>query len=454
MQQNRYKNYLLGLLTVILAFNLLDRVALGIVLEDIKLELSLSDTQLGFLSGIAFALFYSVMGLPIARWADRGNRVLIIALTTALWSVTVALCGAATTFMQLLLIRVAVAVGEAGCVPPALSLLADYFERSARPRATAIYGMGGPLALLLGYFLAGWLNEMYGWRMTFVLLGTPGLVIAMFAWVTLREPRAMARMNGIAASKNAREPVQPTLKEVLLTQWRCVTFRHLLMCISVYFFFGYGIGQWVPTFLIRSYGLSTAQVGLWLSVTLGLSGFIGCYFSGVWATRHAGHDERRQLRVVATAIALSGILSIFVYVSSSPFWAFVLMGIYTTGLNAINGPVVSTIQTLVPERMRAVAFALVYLFANFIGMGLGPLAVGAMSDAFNPWAGPESLRYALVALTPGFVWCAWHAWQASKTVQRDIQAMHDHGCSVPEVGAAPSFEQVAQRAERVPDAIG
>ena len=162
MRATVYRNYLLTVLLVILAFNYVDRVALGLLLQDIKVDLDLSDTQLGFLSGIAFALFYSVMGIPIARWADRGNRVMIITVTTALWSVAVALCGLAGSFLQLLLIRIGVAVGEAGCIPPAHSLIADYFTRAERPRAVARYMLGGPLSFVIGYFLAGWLNQLCG----------------------------------------------------------------------------------------------------------------------------------------------------------------------------------------------------------------------------------------------------------------------------------------------------
>src|SRR5687767_13558141 len=182
MRHTVYKNYLLGLLTLILLFNCVDRLALGLLLQEIKIDLNLSDTQLGFLSGIAFALFYSIMGIPIARWADRGNRTVIISLTTAVWSLMVALCGAAGSFMQLMLIRIGVAIGEAGCVPPAHSLIADYFSRAERPRAVAIYMLGGPLSVIIGNFLAGWLNEFYGWRMTFAILGLPGLVLAALAW--------------------------------------------------------------------------------------------------------------------------------------------------------------------------------------------------------------------------------------------------------------------------------
>jgi MFS transporter, Spinster family, sphingosine-1-phosphate transporter len=414
------KNYLITVLTAILVCNYLDRVVLGVVLQDLKIDLGLSDTQLGFLSGMAFALFYSLMGVPIARWADRGNRVAIISVTAVLWSIAVILCGFAESFVQLMLIRVVVAVGEAGCTPPAFSLMADYFSRAERPRAAALYGLGGPLSALLGFFLAGWLAEFYGWRMTFMLLGPPGLLLAVLAWFTLREPRHRSR--DTVAPRALEPPSEPSVREVCITLWANITFRHLLLCLAVMFFFNYGILQWLPTFFIRSYSLSTGAVGTWLAVIVGLGGMLGSYLGGELATRYAPQNERVQLGVMAFAIAGSGILSSIAYIAPTQYVAFGLMAAFFIGLTSVNGPLFATIQTLVPERMRAVAFALVYLFANLIGMGLGPLAAGALSDALRPWAGEESLRYALLLLGPGYFWGAWHAWRASKTVAHDLAA--------------------------------
>ena len=414
MRESAYRNYLLTVLLVILVFNYLDRMALGIVLPAIKADLDLTDTQLGFLSGIAFALFYSIMGVPIARWADRGNRVTIISLTAALWSMAVALCGAATSFVQLLLIRVGVAIGEAGCVPPAFSLIADYFNRAERPRAAAIYGLGGPLSTLVGFFLAGWLNELYGWRMTFVLLGAPGLVLSALAWFTLREPRR--------TQPTARFIAQPSLKAVFAMLWANTTFRHLLLCLAVIFFFLYGVLTWQPTFFVRSYGLTSGELGTWMAVIYGTGGLLGSYLGGALASRHAAGNERMQLLALAMTIGAAGVLSTFVYLSSNQYVAFALAGLAFLGLTTINGPLFATIQTLVPERMRAASFALVYLFANLIGMGLGPLAAGALSDALRPWAADESLRYALLILGPGYLLSAWHAWRASKAVTGDLAA--------------------------------
>jgi MFS family permease len=429
----KYKNYLLVLLTSILTFNYVDRTALGIVLQDIKLDLRLTDTQLGLLSGIAFALFYAVMGIPIARWADRGNRRTIIWLTTALWSAMVALCGAVMNFMQLLFVRIGVGVGEAGCIPPAHSLIADYFTRAERPRAMAIYGQGNNLCLVIGFFVAGWLSEWYGWRMMFVLIGLPGLTLAVLARFTLIEPRLAKTMPMTVGSSatpanpesDMAAPAQPSMKEVLVMLWTNATFRHMLLAFSVLWFFGYGILQWQPAFFVRSFGMNTGEVGTWFAVTYGLCGIVGTHWGGEWASRRAANNERQQLKVIAVINGgFNGVVWPLIYFSHNPYVAFVLMGLATLGGMAIVGPLFSTIQTLVPAPMRAMSIAVVFFSANLIGLGLGPLAAGMLSDALQPWVGQESLRFALLAFCPGYLWGSWHLWRASSTVTDDLEAMH------------------------------
>jgi MFS family permease len=439
MKKIGYRNYLLAVLMVILAFNNADGLALGLVLQDIKVDLHLSDTQLGLLSGIAFALFYAVMGIPVARWADRGNRVTIISLTAALWSVMVALCGLAASFAQLLVIRIGVAIGEAGCIPPAYSLIPDHFTRPERPRAVAVYLLGSNLSFGIGYFLAGWLNQLYGWRVTFMLLGLPGLVPAVLAWFTLREPRrgqpvaALARDGAIAQGTRPSAPLptaspasaQPTLREVGLTLWANTSFRHLLLSFAVAGFFATGVLQWLPTFFVRSYGLSTGQLGTWFGLIWGLGGFVGTYWGGAMASRHAANNERLQLKAMALAYCAFAVFSGAIYVSPNHYLALGFMAMAVTGLATTNGPVLATIQTLVPSPMRATSIAIIYLFSNLIGLGLGPLAVGALSDALRPLFGEESLRYALLTMSPGYLWGAWHLWRASRTVTRDLEAAQD-----------------------------
>lgn len=412
-----YKRYLLGILLVIYSFNLLDRTALGLLLQDIKIDLDLSDTQLGFMSGIAFAIFYSLMGIPIARWADRGNRVTIIALTTALWSGAVMLCASAASFAQLLAIRVCVGVGEAGCGPPAHSLISDYFTRGERPRAAAAYALGAPLSMLVGFFLAGWLNQLYGWRMTFVLLGLPGLGLAAVVRFSLKEPRCDA----LPSADRSLAASRTTLKCVCAYLFANRTYRHLLVGFSVLNLFVYGVGQWQPAFFVRSYGIQTGPLGTWFALSCGVGGLVGTYCGGKWASAHT-QNEWLHLRGAAILYAALGILSPLIYLSPNPLLAFAVLAVTSFGYFFTFGPTVAVIQTLVPARMRAVAFALLYLFVHLIGIGLGPLVVGTLSDAWTRWAGNESLRYALLALSPGYFWAAWHIWRAAAWVMRDVES--------------------------------
>ncbi len=436
-----YRKYMCCILLLILAFNYEDRLALGIMLQDVKTDLAASDSQLGLLSGLAFALFYSVMGIPIALWADRGNRVNIIAVTAVLWSIMVALCGVARTFTQLLLLRIGVAIGEAGCIPPAHSLIADHFTRAERPRATATYMLGSSLSVVIGYFVAGALNQVYGWRRTFMLLGAPGFVLAVLAWVSLKEPRLTGAMpHGIDLAVGERlsplrtvQSEHPSVRAVWWTLWNNVTFRHLLFFFSVVSFFTYGIVQWQPAFFIRSYGMNSGQLGAWLAAVAGIGGLTGTYLGGAVATRRAANNERLQLMALSALYASFAVLSTFVYVSPNKYVAFGLLALLNLGGGIANGPLFGTIQTLVPERMRAMSISLLYLFGNLVGMGLGPLAAGILSDRFRSWAGEESLRYALLSLCPGYLWAAWHLWKASVTVTRDLAAVH----ALPDPGRTP-----------------
>lgn len=423
---------MLTILLAVMALTGADVVAMGLLLQDIKVDLNLSDTQLGALTGIAFALFYAVMGLPIARWADRGNRVAIIAIAIALWSAMLTLCAVAGNFLQLFLIRVGAAVGQAGGSPAALSLIADHFTRAERPRAIARSTLGWPLGLLIGC-LAGWLNQFFGWRMTFVLLGLPGFVAAALVWFTLKEPRLVKATTSSLSAPGARElardsgqdEVPPSLKEVARGLWANLTVRHLLLFWVVAAFFSVGATQFQAAFLIRSYGLKTGELGTWFAVIYGLSGLVGTYWGGEWASRRAANNERLQLKAAAVAYSGLALSSAFIYLSSTQYLAFGLMGLAGLFGHMPNAALFATLQTLVPPRRRATAIALIFLLSNLIGVGLGPLASGALSDALRPLLGEESLRYALLAFCPGYLWGGWHLWRASKTVARDLGTVQE-----------------------------
>jgi MFS family permease len=254
----------------------------------------------------------------------------------------------------------------------------------------------------------------------FVLLGAPGLPLAALAWFTLREPRIARASTGVQSQKAAAQADSPSLRDVCSTLWGNATFRHLLLCLAVLFFFNNGIGLWLPTFFVRSHGMTSGEIGSGLALAWGLGGLAGGYLGGALPARYAAHNERLQLRAVAITVAASGAAMVPVFVASDPYAAIAFTGLVSIGVNAVNGPLFATMQTLVSERMRAVSLAFVYLFANLIGMGLGPLATGRLSDMLQPQFGAESLRYALLCLCPGFWWVAWHAWRAGSTVDSDL----------------------------------
>lgn len=444
------KSYLLALLSAIMVFNYVDRIAMSVMLQNIKIDLRLTDTEIGLLTGIAFALFYSVMGIPIARWADRGDRVKIISITVALWSVAVGLCSRAASFLQLLTIRIGVAVGEAGCHPPAFSLISDYFERAARPRAVARYMLAWPIALLLGFFAAGWLNQLYGWRSTFVTIATPGLLLGALAAATLAEPRRRERHSSSADGavhapahiSGEREKKEGSMKEVFGTLWKSSAYRHLLIVFALSYFFGNGILQWQPAFFVRSYGLRTGEIGTWFAMIYGVGGLLGTYLGGELASRYAGDDERLQFRGMASLYAALAVVGAGVYLV--PRWglAFAVLSLSALGSAAVNGPLFAATQTLAPPRMRAMSIAIVLFVSNLIGLGLGPLAVGVLSDVLRPRLGQESLRYALLTLCPGYLWCTWHLWRASRTIDADLVRLRADG----EGGGWPSIESPIEAA--------
>lgn len=414
-----YRSYLLALLATILALNNIDGVALSLVLQNIKDALHLTDSELGLLTGIAFTLFYSTFGVQIGRWADRGNRVSIIAISTGLWSIMVMLVGSARAFGQLLLIRMGVAVGESGCMPPAYSLISDNFSRNERPRAIANYQLGGSLSLIIGNAMAGWLCHLYGWRTMFVLLGIPGLVVAPLAWWTLREPR-ISRASPAAGATSGMQ--RPSLAQVARELWANKTFRRIVAMLCINYFFASGMMTWQPSFFIRSYGFDTEQLGFWLSAVYGVCGFAGTYLGGYLAARYAPGDEAAQLRVLAALNAVFGLISAATYASGNPYVALSLVGLSMFGVGLEAGPLFATVQTVIPERMRAVSISVVFLFANLVGTGLGPLVVGSLSDALHPFLGQESLRYALLAMCPGYLWGGWQLWRGAQTVRADVEA--------------------------------
>jgi len=330
-----------------------------------------------------------------------------------------------------MLLRAGIGVGEAGSFPPAQSLIPDYFTRAERPRAMSIYMLAGPGSTVAGLFVAGWLNELFGWRAMFMLFGLPGLALAPLAWLTLKEPRsigstAAAKPQLAPQSANPLVSPQPKLREAARMLFANRSFRRILGFFSVQYFLSYGLGQFQPAFLMRSFGLDTGEIGTWYGLVFGLAGLSGIYVGGLLTIRYARNNERLQLRVAGITYGIYALVSAAAYLTTNRYVFFGMVGLSTVITNLVTGPLMATLQTLVPAPMRAFSSAGIFLVANLIGTGLGPLAVGALSDVLNAWLGAESLRYALLAVSPSYLLGSWFLWRAGQTITADLQTAHEH----------------------------
>jgi len=408
------RNYALGVLVVVYTFNFIDRQILSILLEPIKQDLGLSDSALGMLTGFAFALFYATLGIPIARFADRSNRRNLIAWALAIWSAMTAVSGLAQNFWHLLLARIGVGVGEAGCSPSAHSMLADYFPKENRATALGIYSLGIPFGILFGFIAGGWLNEFFGWRVAFFIVGVPGLLLAILVRFTLREPP-----RGMAEGRVADEE-QPTIMETFRFLWSKRSFRHMAVGGGLTAFVGYGVITWVPSFLIRSYDMNTGDVGTYLGLILGIPGGIGIALGGYLADRYGARDTRWYLWIVSVALIASTPLFFGVYLSNTAFASLMFLILPILLGNFYQATTFSQTQGLVSLRMRSVAAAVLLFILNMIGLGAGPQAVGILSDVLQPSYGDESLRYALLILSTVQIWAAYHYYQAGKSLKDDL----------------------------------
>lgn len=416
-----YRNYALGILFLGYVVNFVDRSILSILLEPIKLELELNDTQLGLLGGLAFAIFYTSLGLPIAALADRWSRVKVLSIAMVVWSGMTAVCGLASGFYTLLLARIGVGVGEAGASPPSHSLISDYFPVETRATALSIYALGIPFGSMIGNFVGGWGAANIGWRDTFVLVGLPGIAIALLIFFTLREPpRGMSEATKVVASD---EPA-PSIKEVLKFLWQRRTFRHLSFASGLHAFVGYGAGTWNAPFLIRSHDMPITEVGFWLAFISGI-GAIGTFFGGYISDKmYDRTDDRRWYLWVPAISTIVMVPCQFVAYLYGGIWAVIPALALVAILGGMYlGPSFAMTQGLVGLRMRAVASAILLFVLNIIGMGLGPYFVGIASDLLEPANGIHSLRYALCLAVLVNAWAAIHYYLGGRTVQADIEAV-------------------------------
>ncbi len=414
------RNYALVLLTIVYSFNFIDRQLLAILQESIKLELTLSDSQLGLLTGFAFAVFYVVAGLPIARWADRSNRRNIVALAVGIWSFMTALSGAVQNYSQLLLARIGVGVGEAGGSPPSHSIISDIFPAEKRASAIAFYSTGVNIGILFGFLLGGWLNEYFGWRIAFLVVGVPGILLAILVRFTLAEP-----IRGLAEKRQVSdEPI--AFSQVVSLLWNRRSFRHLAFAGALNAFAGYSTSNWTASFMIRSHEMTTGELGTWLALIMGLCGAVGVLCGGLLADRLAPRDKRWYVWLPAITGMISVPFMVAVYLADDPYTALTLSIVPGLLFNVWLGNAIATTHGLVGLRMRATASAILFLILNIIGLGAGPWMVGILSDLLTPTLGVESLRHAMLYLLPAAMfWSACHFYLASRTLRDDLAAAPD-----------------------------
>ena len=418
-----YRRYALGLLFLVYVFNFIDRQIVTILAEPIKQDLGIADWQLGLMTGTAFAVFYCTLGIPIARLAERRNRSWIIGLSLAAWSAFTALCGLAQNFWQLVAARVGVGVGEAGCSPPAHSLIADYTPKAERASAMAVYLLGNPIGALLGVVIGGLVADAYGWRTAFLLVGLPGIALAVVVISTLIEPRIKTAV----AAQTAAAPEQVPFSEVLRVLWGKRTFWLMAAAVSIVAFIGYGHAPFGASFFLRVHGEEIEQlaagfglgpigfVGLSLGLILGVAAGLGVYLGGIIGDRFGSRNVGAYMSI--PGIAVLATVPIYTIALLMPTFLPILpiLALNSVLVSLWQGPVYATVQNIAPIHMRATAASIFLFIANLIGLGLGPLAVGAVSDLL---AGPlgmgsgEGVRWALIGsqflAIPAFI-CFWIA---------------------------------------------
>ena len=407
----RERGYTLLLLVLVFTSSHVDRQIVAILAQPIKEAFQISDTQIGLLTGFAFAIFYATLGMPMAMWADRGNRRNLVAYSIALWSAMTALCGAAANFWHLLLARIGVGVGEAGSNPPSHSMIADLYPPERRGTAMAIFAVGVNLGIMLGYLIGGWVNQWLDWRWAFVVAGLPGLLIAAMVRFTIREPPRLIQGGGEDAQA-------PPFLQTALTMWRSPILRHTVIAGTLVSFSGYAAVAWLPTFFVRVHDFTTGQAGSLLALQIGVGGGIGTFLGGWLADRLAPRSEGWRAWVVCIALLVYVPFAALTYLTESATVAALAF----TGPAVLGGTYIGTgfaiIQSQVSAKMRAVAAAINLFILNIIGLGLGPTTVGAISDWLQPTLGDGSIGVGLLAMIAIIVWGGLHYWHVGRLLSR------------------------------------
>ena len=415
------------LLLAIYTFNFLDRQILNILAEAIKTDLRLQDWQIGLMSGLAFSLLYSMLGIPIAQYAERGDRPKLIVAAITVWSAATAACGVAGNFVQLISARIIVGVGEAGATPPSHSLISEYTPRAERASALAVYSLGIPLGTLVGLAMGGVISDYFGWRAAFLIAGLPGLLLGCVALWYLREPRRILR--GLTAGQAPALPSVSALPQLM----RSPTFWLLAFGATTSSLVGYGVAPFQAGFFLRTQGPELASLassfglksigflGLALGLASGIAGLIGTWGGGKLADRWARTNAKAYVLLPAYTALLATPCYLASFMATGMVSALCWRAAAAVFYSAWYGPVYAAAHGIVPQNMRATTSAVILFLVNLVGMGLGPLIVGVLSDVFNHGGlGPaEGLRMAMIVLVIFSPISALLFWLASRQIVRD-----------------------------------
>ena len=399
---------LLVLLTTAFALNHLDRHILNITLNDIGVEFQLTDLQLGTLSGLAFAVIYVGLGFPVAKLSRAGRRKPILVSAIGLWSLMTMAIGVTGNYVQIFLARFGVGVGEAGCVPPSHAMIADAYPPQKRASALAVFSAGTNIGIFLAFLGGGIVAHKFGWRAAFLAAGLPGILLALIMVFKLHEP---------AAPPEVKHEGEHSFKALLGTLLSETSTRHVIFGATLTALVGFGAIAWIAAFLSRIHGMQLAQVGLYLAIVIGVLGALGTWLGGV-ASDYLGQERPDwRLKFVGVTILVAKPLSIVFYLSDGLVLALVVFAVPAAVGSMFTGPSFAHIYSKLPSAQRPMATAVMMFLFNLIGLGLGPVMVGFISDMLAAYHGENSLRYALVILQLSGLWAAVHFWLAGNAVK-------------------------------------
>lgn len=410
---SRYPQYVLGVLFIVTMLNFLDRQIISILAEPVKRDLGLTDTQIGLMTGLSFAIFYTTLAIPVAALADKWNRSRIIAIAIAIWSAMTVLCGLANNFAQLFLARVGVGVGEAGSAPASHSLIADLFPPERRAGALGILGMSVPIGAFIAYAGGGWVAENFSWRVAFLMAGLPGILIALVIWFTVPDPRG----NVSLAAAFKPDPDKVGLKEALRELSSKPAYWHLVAAGVLVQFVSYGLASFYGGLFVRVHEIGYGELGWKLGVMVGISGGFGAWIGGKAGDYFGKLRPTLPLLVAALVMVVSAPGMIWAIYGPSANIAIMLLAIPTFAATFYYGPNFAALQKLASDETRAMAVAIYLLIAGIIGLGIGPVFVGILSDMFAGDLGEAaSLQRALAILALFNIWAGFHFWRAARSM--------------------------------------